>query len=373
MTMKTFEQLSIKTHSNYWLSHSVGLPFKGSKAHFEHAYFDVWQQQTEPWPQWLAAVEHFRQQLALLLHANIDELCPQTNLSSALTKVIFSLPKPDKNKNVILYSQADFPSMAFVLEQAKTLGYQLKSLPVEANLHDLSHWKNAIDEHTALVFISHVQSNNGQRLPVKNIIDLAKAQQALSIVDVAQSIAIFPIDVNDWQADFILGSSVKWLCGGSGAGFLWVNSKQLEMCEPVDVGWFSHQNPFEFDGTHFQYHHSALRFWGGTPSVAPFVIAGFAIEQINHLGVKTIHGINQAHQQTIRANINPKLIVSPHLLEHSSGTLILHFKHQHQQVIERLNRANISFDSREPGIRLSPHFYTTIDEVNLLLNVLNNQ
>ncbi|WP_440875394.1 aminotransferase class V-fold PLP-dependent enzyme [Thalassotalea sp. PLHSN55] len=371
--MKTFEHLSVKQHRHYFLSHSVGLPFKGAKENFDHTFFDTWQNNLEPWPKWLAVIDNFRQQLTKLLNSNLDQLCPQTNLSSALTKVLFSLPKPNATKSVILYSQADFPSMAFVLQQAQSLGYQLKSIPLAADLVNIETWQRYIQDDVALAFISHVQSNNGLKLPVDKITTLCKHQKVTSIVDVAQSIGVQPIDVKTWQADFIIGSSVKWLCGGSGAGFLWVDQQQLAQCQPVDVGWFSHQNPFEFDGDHFQYHQSALRFWGGTPSVAPFAIAAFAIEQINLLGVEAINGINRAHQKRIRAAVNDEFIVSPEKLSHSSGTLILHFKDKHQSMIERLKEVNIGFDHREQGMRLSPHFYTTDNEVDYLINQLSKQ
>ncbi len=371
--LQTQQYLSSKQQENYFLSHSVGLPFKGTEAHFKAQYFDVWQQQTEPWPHWLSSVNNFRQQLAALLNAEVDNICPQSNLSSALTKVLFSLKVPKAHKNKLLYSAQDFPSMAFVLNQAKQLGYQLVCLDAAENLQDLNVWQKALQSDVALAFISHVQSNNGQKLPVSEIISIAKKQQVLTIIDVAQSVGIININAQKWQADFIIGSSVKWLCGGSGAGFLWVHSQRLADCQPVDVGWFSHQNPFEFDGEHFAYNQSALKFWGGTPTVAPFVIAGFAIEQVNKLGIETISTINKAHQVKIRTAIDDSFIVSPPTLEQSSGTLILHFKDQQTLVVERLQQANIGCDVRDLGIRLSPHFYTTTDEVNGLLNVLNNQ
>ncbi|WP_350637139.1 aminotransferase class V-fold PLP-dependent enzyme, partial [Pseudoalteromonas sp. GW168-MNA-CIBAN-0100] len=77
--------------------------------------------------------------------------------------------------------------------------------------------------------------------PVYDIVAISKLTNSLSIIDGAQSAGVIPLDLSVLDADFLIGSSVKWLCGGPGAAYLWVNKTQIEYCEPKDVGWFSHQ------------------------------------------------------------------------------------------------------------------------------------
>ncbi len=355
---------------NYFLSHSVGLPFEGMEAHFSENYFAHWHENNEPWPKWIEGIDAFRQQLATLLNAEISELCPQSNLSSSLTKLIHSLPKPDANKNVILCSAEDFPSMAFVLQKAQSLGYQLAFIPEGTNLHNVANWKEHLSLRTAICLITHVQSNNGHQLPVQKIVDVCRENNALSIVDVAQSIGLFEIDTKAWNADFILGSCVKWLCGGPGAGFMWINPANMDKCQPVDVGWFSHENPFEFDVRNFKYANSALKFWGGTPTVAPYIHASFAIEKVNEMGVANIRKINFNLLQQIHnavAKISSDYIKSPTAEHECSGTVIVHFGDQQEAFVNRLSAAKIAFDQRELGVRLSPHYYTSEAEMNNLL------
>ena len=358
------------TQKNYFLSHSVGLPFAGMETHFAENYFAHWHQENEPWPKWIEGIDNFRQQIANLINADINDLCPQSNLSSGLTKFIYSLPSPASNKNVILCSAEDFPSMAFVLQKAQSLGYQLQFIPENTNLQILDNWQQHLSANTAICLVTHVQSNNGQQLPVKDIVALCRAKDIISIVDVAQSIGLLEVDSQLWNADLILGSCVKWLCGGPGASFLWINPLIINKCEPVDVGWFSHANPFEFNPYHFDYANTALKFWGGTPSVAAYIHASFAVSKVNEIGVAKMRDINYCLLQQIHntvSEVNASYIQSPINKSECSGTAILHFGQQQANLVKHLTTANIAFDQRQQGVRLSPHYYTTQQEMDNLL------
>jgi len=70
--------------------------------------------------------------------------------------------------------------------------------------------------------------------------------------------------------------------------FLWISQEKLSRCEPVDVGWFSHENPFKFDVHHFRYHEITLRFWGDTPSVLPYCLAANNIENTLSIGLDNV-------------------------------------------------------------------------------------
>lgn len=363
----------MQRQKNYFLSHSVGLPFEGMEEHFAEHYFQPWHEQHEPWPLWLSALDNFRDELAQLINAERDEICPQTNLSSGLTKIVHGLPRPSPDKNVILCSAEDFPSMAFVLQKAEGLGFQLAFIEEGADLHDMSVWQDVCSDKVALCLITHVQSNNGKQLPVKEIVEVCKSVNAITIVDIAQSIGLFKVDTKHWQADFILGSCVKWLCGGPGAAYLWVNPAILERCEPVDVGWFSHENPFEFDVRNFDYAPNALRFWGGTPSVAAYVHAAFAIYKVNAIGIQHLRNLNWGYLKQIHnavASVDPAYIQSPTEESKCSGTAIIHYGGLQDELIAHLNAAEIAFDQRPNGIRLSPHHYTKQTEMDALIKCL---
>ena len=281
------------------------------------------------WAQWLAGIEQFRASLARLLNSDSSQFCPQSNISSAVNKIIFSIERSE-HKKVILVSEEDFPSVAYALQQSSELGYQIRYIPRNLDLNNMKVWDEYLADDVALVLVTQVQSNNGVQLPVAEITAMANERSVLSLVDVAQSIGIIPIDIQTWRADFIVGSSVKWLSGGPGAGFLWLSADVMDRCQPQNVGWFSHADPFEFDIHNFRYAKDALKFWGGTPSVHPFIVATASLNFVIELGVETIREHNLAMADRIINTLEEGELVSPVDPNHRSGTLILHFGASHE-------------------------------------------
>lgn len=365
-----FESRFHKPESDtYLLTHSVGLMPKSTVAYLQDSFLQPWQSGSEAmWSQWLDAVQQFNAQLGRLLNSNEHQFCPQSNISSGLTKVIQALPKRS-DRRVILATTSDFPSAGFVLQQAEKLGYSLRLIPACEDLQSIDVWEKYLSNDVHTVFITKVLYNTNMRLPVKQICALSKQRKITSIIDVAQAVGIVPIDLNTLNADIVLGSCIKWLCGGPGAGFLWLRQALIDQLEPVDVGWFSHQNPFEFDINNFEYNQSATRFWGGTPSVSAYIAASNGIRTINDIGVQTIQRHNQRINQQIMNEVPESCISSPLNLDEKGGTLVLKFPNQ-DAVEARMKQRGILFDSRQYGMRLSPHIYTSDKEINLLLECL---
>jgi kynureninase len=133
------------------------------------------------------------------------------------------------------------------------------------------------------------------------------------------------------------------------------------------VGWFSHENPFEFDIHHFRYAPDALRFWGGTPSVYPYAVAANSLRQINVIGVDKIRTNNIALSEMIIQAVADSALISPRSEAQRSGTLILDFGPLQKQVVNRLNESQVHFDTRAKGIRLSPHSCNTAPQIERLI------
>jgi len=205
-------------------------------------------------------------------------------LPTSLSKLIQSLPNSEK-RNVILASERDFPSAGFVLEQAQRLGYTLRLIPKEEDIQSIETWNEYLSNDIHSVFVTQVLYSSNALIPAKEICKLARKRNIFSIVDMAQAAGIVPIDLEQIKPDAVVGSCIKWLCGGPGAGYLWIAQERIAQLEPLDVGWFSHQDPFEFDINNFEFSASASRFWGGTPSVIPYIVATNSLRLINQIGV----------------------------------------------------------------------------------------
>lgn len=210
----------------------------------------------------------------------------------------------------MLLSEDSLPSLGYVFQRAAAFGFRVKWLPRAADPSDPNPWAEQLSPDVGLVLLTHVHSNTRVQIPVKDIAAVARQQGVVTVVDTAQSHGIVPIDLRDWPVDFVVGSSVKWLCGGPGACFLWANPDILERTQPTDVGWFSHEAPFEFDIHNFRFAGDALRFWGGTPSILPFVALAHSIGVINSIGVNAVRAHNLKLSDRIMAAVDEAMLVS---------------------------------------------------------------
>ncbi len=369
VTSTAARDLFVPHEGIYLLSHSVGCMPRSTRSCVDKSFFAAWEQgDPDAWSGWMPVFDDFRQALARLFNASAADFCPQVNISSGLTKVIHALPERE-GKRVIVLSENDFPSTGFVIQQAQKKGYEIRWLAANANLLSLDTWEQALTDDVQCVLISHVHFNTSTRTPVQSVVELARQRHIFSVVDIAQSSGVVPIDLTQWQADVVLGSCVKWLCGGPGAGFLWINPSAIGQFEPVDAGWFSHQNPFEFDIKHFQYADDASRFWGGTPSVVPFAIAANSINTIADIGVEQIAEHNQRLTRKVIEAVDPSCLQTPEADAHRGGTLVLKLAQQ-EAVENRLTDVGVRFDARALGIRLSPHIYNTEAEIVQVIDCL---
>lgn len=351
---------------NYFLSHSVGCLPKVSPDALQAGLFGPWMS-GENWALWMGELETFRAGLGQLLGVTPSTICPQTNVSSALTKILFSLPKRD-GRDVILLSKQDFPTIGFVAKQAESLGYHLHF--IDGDPSDFQIWDEAITERVAFVLATHALSNSSYLLPIGKICAKARSVGAVSIVDVAQSLGAVPVDVAGWDADFVIGTGVKFLCFGPGACFLYVSDRMLLKCEPLDVGWFSHENPFEMDIERFRYAPDAMRFFGGTPSPAPLVLGNAAMKLWRDIGLDIAQTCIQDHLSALHKHLPDGAAVSPADKTKRGATLVLANSFG-DKIRGDLNAAGIKFDQRKQGYRFSVHGYTSGAEIENLAQVFS--
>jgi len=227
----------------------------------------------------------------------------------------------------------------------------------------------AIDEQTQLVSVSHVAFRSSFVQDLAAIIRRAHKVGALIVADLYQSAGILPVDVRALGLDFATGGSVKWLCGGPGAGYLYVRPDLLTELRPGATGWMAHRRPFAFEGGPIQYAPDIFRFLNGTPNIPALYAARSGYEIINEIGVEPIRAksLRQTQRLIDLADEAGFPVRSCRDAQARGGVVVVDVPNG-KEVTQELARRNILADYRPgAGIRIAPHFYTTDDELDLII------
>jgi kynureninase len=273
-------------------------------------------------------------------------------------------------RNKLVTDSLNFPSNLYQFHEHAGQGMRVVKVQSPDGIHvPLERLLEEIDEETALVSISHVIFRSAFVQDVAAIVEKAHAVGAMVCADVYQSAGVMPVDVRAWDVDFATGGSVKWLCGGPGAGFLYVRPDLWPSLRPKATGWMAHREPFAFSGEPIEYAEDAFRFLNGTPGIPALYSAMSGYEIILEAGVERIRAksVKQTEQLIQLAEEAGFRVVSPKIPAERGGSIILDVPHGYE-VTRELARRNFLVDFRPgAGIRVGPHFYNTNEELQLLV------
>jgi kynureninase len=273
----------------------------------------------------------------------------------------------------------DFPSVLYLYEGLARRGAEVVRVPARpapgappqvAPRHiEVAELVAAVDERTAVVALSHVLFRTAELLDLAPLLRRAREVGALVLVDAYQSVGTVPVDVKALDVDLMTGGSVKWLCGGPGAGWLYVSPRIRERLEPAVTGWFAHAEPFAFDPGPTRRDAGARRFYTGTTSIPAYAAARPGYEIVAGIGVTAIRekSLRQTGRMISLADEYGFRVASPREAGQRGGTVCLDLPHA-AEICHALLASDVLLDHRPGvGLRLAPHFYTRDDEVDLVM------
>jgi kynureninase len=298
----------------------------------------------------------------VVMHQNVS-VCQSVVLSCFDTT-------PETRRNKIVYSELEFPSVMYVYEaHARDGRFRIEKVKSEDGITaPLEATLAAIDEETLLVPLSHVLFKSASLQDARAITERAHEVGALVVLDTYQSAGTVPFSVKDLDVDFATGGSVKWLCGGPGAGYLYVAPRLRQQLEPKVTGWMAHAAPFAFEET-IDYAEGAARFLHGSPAVPALYAAESGYKIINEVGVGRIREKNVRQTQRLigLAEEAGFRVTSPRDPERRGGTITVAVEHAAAVTRELIRREFIVDYRPGAGIRVSPHFYTKDEELELVV------
>jgi kynureninase len=222
----------------------------------------------------------------------------------------------------------------------------------------------AIDERTLLAPVSHVLFKTAEIQDVEAIVRRAHDVGALVLLDAYQSVGTVPLDVSVLDVDFAVGGSVKWLCGGPGAAWLYVRPDLADRLEPRLVGWQAHTRPFAFE-PELEYASGAARFLTGTPNVPALYAATAGYDVVEEVGVPRIREKSVRQTELLSALLERAgfELTCPRHPNRRGGTVTVRVP-QFPAVHRELAARDILCDFRpETGLRLGPHYFNGDDEL----------
>lgn len=365
------------TGEAYFLYHSIGqYPGKAEAMAAALAEFARgWSACDDgPWGRALALRGRFLDAWAAVIGAPRETLASFENVTTALSSLIGSLPPERLRGRRVLIAADCFPSLHFLLSGlAGPMGFALHTVPARPG----AAWVEAEDMVAAwgpdvgLALLTWVSSTSSHRIDPAPLIAHGRAMGSLIGIDITQGVGIIPFRLSDHPADFVIGSSLKWLCGGPGAAVLQVDPALIGQCRPRLRGWFSQPDPFSWDLDAFRYAPDSRRFGHGTPGVVAEVASLPALER--WLGQDPAARL--AHNRELSARLIAGAdrlglpLVSPRAESRRGGSVMLRVA-DGAAAVARLRAAGAWADARGQVLRLSPGEMTTAAGVERALAAL---
>lgn len=368
--------------SGYFLYHSIGT-FPGKASLMTQAlgrFSEAWSAEDDgQWPFALHERQAFIEAWQRLIAAPANSLTTAENVTTALFSLIGALPAGIlKNKRVLVAADC-FPSLHFLLAKLQTrFGFTLHTVPLRGDRKWVSD-DDMIEQwgpDVGLALLTFVSSTSSHRCDVTRLAAHGRTMGSIVGVDITQGVGVVPFSVAELPVDFVVSTSLKWLCGTSGAGILYVQPELIAQCEPELRGWFSQENPFSWDLDTFTYAPDARRFDHGTPAILASVASLPGLRWVEETGINTIAAQNRAATQRLIAiaQENDWKLASPLDPQERGGSVMMTLPAHvvPAEIIAGLRERALYADARGTTLRLSPGTVTTPDALSALGEALQS-
>ncbi len=268
---------------------------------------------------------------------------------------------------------------------AKKIGCKINYIELTEDYHvSLENVKKVVTQSTKIIGLAQVTNVIGDVRPIKEIAKFAHENNIILVVDGAQSLPHFKVDVQDLDVDFFAASAHK-MCGPTGVGFLYGKKELLEKLEPINLGGGMNESFDSPDDVYLKELPSRLE--AGTPNIAGIIGFGEAIKYLESIGMDNI----ERRVNALRKYLMDKLIAIPHIniINKNSDTGIVSFNVDGvfaQDVSFYLNKYGICLRAGnhcakilkkstnvKNSLRISLYFYNTEEEINKFVDLLKDK
>jgi kynureninase len=357
----------------YLVSHSLGAMPRGVRTGLQQ-FADEWDRRgVRAWHEgWWEVGVTTGNVLAPILGVPPNTITMHQNVTVVQALVTSCFDFSGARRKIVM-QDLDFPTNHYVFEGARRSGAEIVYVPSGSSLRaPIDRLVDAIDEQTALVPISLVLFRSGCLQDVRPIVERAHKVGARVVLDVYQAAGTVPMNLAALGVDFAVGGSVKWLCGGPGAGYLYVREDLIQSLQPVLAGWAGHSNPFDFETGAIKFAAGVERFQTGTPNVPALYAARAGYEIVAKVGVPAIRerSLRLTRRLIDAATARGWRLNTPSADAERGGTVVLDVPNGGAVCQGLLDRQVIVDYRPNAGIRVAPHFYNTEAEVDVAIDTI---
>jgi kynureninase len=359
-------EFPILERTTYLISNSLGaMP----RAVYDalRGYADTWglrglRAWEERW--WMLAAE-VGDEIGALMNAPKGSVSTHQNVTTCQA-VVASCFNFSGKRNKIVYTDMNFPSIMYFWEAQRANGARVHMVKTDDGVTvPTERVLEAIDETTLLIPISHVIFRSAYINDAAAIIEKAHKVGAHVVLDTFQSLGCVPVDVQALDVDFACGGVLKWLCGGPGVAYLYVRPDLGTKLEPKFTGWFAHQSPFDFEIGPIRYTDPPFRFMNGTSHIPSLEAARPGTKIVAEIGIPRVRekSIRQTARLIQLADQHGWRVNTPREPQKRGGTVSIDMPDSHEVCRELLKREILVDWRPKAGVRMSPHFYNTDEEL----------
>jgi cysteine desulfurase / selenocysteine lyase len=323
---------------------------------------------------WLKKEAELRRQLQTLLNApSPDDIALVKNTSEALSFVACGLTWQAGDN--IVSSNEEFPSNRMPWESLAGQGVEFR----QADLYGADTPEDAlfalVNNSTRLLTISSIQFASGLRMDLKRIGEFCKQRGILFCIDAIQSLGAVQFDVQAYHADFVMADGHKWMFGPEGLGVFYATPEARDQLKLTQYGWHMMKDTHDYENKPWEIHPTARRFECGSPNMLGIHAFSASLSLLLETGMDAVEAQVLKKSEYLKNAIdnNSQLVLlSKRQNQLNSG--IVNFKHvslPNEALYNYLQKNGVVCALRGGGIRFSPHFYNTFEEIDRALELIN--
>jgi selenocysteine lyase/cysteine desulfurase len=325
------------------------------------------------YPEWMRTESSLRHRLARLINAPVvEDIALLKSTSEGLSVVAHGLDW-QTGDNLVGIAQ-EFPSNRIVWQSLKSDGVDVRLLDLHEHTDPEQGLMDLCDDHTRLLAVSSVQYASGRRMQLERLGQFCRHRQIIFVVDAIQSLGALPFDVTRNLADVVVADGHKWMLGPEGLALFYCREDLRNRLQLHQYGWHMVEEAWDFERTQWRPADSARRFECGSPNMLGAQALLASLQLLQEIGIEQVFAQIEENTRTIVEQINDRgfHLLTPREPELRAGIITFRVPGSETAPLQQgLMRNRVVCAERGGGIRFSPHFHNTPEQIREAFIILD--